>query len=344
MRNVTPKISILMPVYKPCMKYLNLAVQSIRKQTYKNFELLVLYESSGAESEYSAIHNYFMSMNDSRIKLISIPQKTGLPGSLNIGINSSEGEYIARMDADDYSLEQRLQRQLNYMLKHTETAVTGSPVQIMGSRKLAYAGNGMTPEIRAVRMLFKNAGVPHPTAFIRRSFLEKYGICYNETIRGSEDYHLWIDIVRKGGRIEQVREPLLLYRVSESQASVRLADEMVEWDKQAKIKLLDTVGSFDLREHQLLCDWFSPEKEYAKEEYLYFIEKIIEQNKKSGIFCENVLRNELAFRYLMKGLSKYRYTGDASIFTLKNLKRIVQVRNCFYLLKMLPFEILERIK
>ncbi len=339
-----PQISILMPVYKPSMKYLNLAVQSIRKQTYHNFELLVLYETFGSGYEEERIHNYFLSMNDPRIKVISIPKQTGLPGSLNIGIRSSEGEYIARMDADDYSLEHRLEKQLHYMSRHPETAVTGSSIRIMGSRTAAYGRNGMTPEIRAVRMMFKNTGVPHPTAFIRRSFLEEHHIWYNESIKGSEDYHLWVDIVRNRGRMEQVREPLLLYRVSESQASVRFSNEMIEWDNQAKFKLMDAVGDFDAKEHEILRDWFHSEIEYGADEYLDFIFRVIHYNKKSKVFDGKILEKELVLRYLMKGFSKYKYTGDASMLDKKRIRQIVNGSNYIYLLQKMPFEIFERIK
>lgn len=107
-----PFISILMPVYN-CASYLREGIDSILKQTYTNFELLLINDGSTDNSK-----EIILSYTDSRIRYIENEQNLKLIATLNKGIDLAKGEYIARMDADDISSPNRLEVQMNYMLNH----------------------------------------------------------------------------------------------------------------------------------------------------------------------------------------------------------------------------------
>src|SRR5205823_4798077 len=118
-----PVISVVMPVYNAA-SYVADAVKSIMAQTFDDFEFIAVNDGSTDRSE--AILNEF-ARADRRIRVIS-RANTGIVGALNDGIAAAEAELIARMDADDVSSPQRLQRQLAYMQAHPECVALGGRV------------------------------------------------------------------------------------------------------------------------------------------------------------------------------------------------------------------------
>ena len=90
------------------------AIRSILNQSYKNFELLVLDDFS-SDNTYKLISQY---TSDNRVKVYRNDKNIGLTKSLNILAKKSKGKYLARQDADDISLENRFEKQLNFMLKN----------------------------------------------------------------------------------------------------------------------------------------------------------------------------------------------------------------------------------
>src|SRR6187397_2012165 len=104
-----PLVTVLMSVYN-AEKYLREAIDSILNQTYRNFEFIIINDASTDGSE-AIINSY----KDERIRLISNSQNLRLTASLNKGIDLAKGKYIARMDADDASLPERLQKQVTFM-------------------------------------------------------------------------------------------------------------------------------------------------------------------------------------------------------------------------------------
>ena len=119
------KLTVLMPVYN-AEKYLKPALESILNQTYKDFEFLIIDDGS-TDKSLEIIKSY----NDSRIRLIGHEQNQKLIATLNEGIKLAQGEYIARMDADDISAPERLQKQMEFLEKHPATVVLGCDFQII---------------------------------------------------------------------------------------------------------------------------------------------------------------------------------------------------------------------
>lgn len=101
-------ISVILPVYNAEL-YLKEAIESILKQTYKSFELIILNDGSSDNSL-----NIINSFKDDRIILID-RENNGLVYTLNEGINMAKSKYIARMDADDISLSDRFEKQIKHM-------------------------------------------------------------------------------------------------------------------------------------------------------------------------------------------------------------------------------------
>ena len=108
-----PLVSVLMAVYNG-EKYLLEAIESILNQTYTNFEFLIINDGSTDSTE-----EIILSYSDQRIRYIKNEQNLKLIASLNKGLDLAKGKYIARMDADDISLPDRLEKQVNFLERNS---------------------------------------------------------------------------------------------------------------------------------------------------------------------------------------------------------------------------------
>ena len=109
-----PLISVLMSTYKESVDYIEKSVESILNQTYRNLEFIIVIDDP---LNYALI-NRITKYNDERIKLIINDRNIGLVSSLNKGLQYCKGDYIARMDADDISHIDRLEKEYNFLIKN----------------------------------------------------------------------------------------------------------------------------------------------------------------------------------------------------------------------------------
>ena len=117
---VNPIVTVLMSVYNG-ERYLNEAIDSILAQTFTDFEFLIIDDAS-TDSTPKILHSY----DDPRIRIVTNEENLGLTKSLNKGLALAQGEYIARMDADDISLPERLMMQLNFLIDNKTVPLVGS--------------------------------------------------------------------------------------------------------------------------------------------------------------------------------------------------------------------------
>lgn len=199
-----PFVSVVMPVFN-AEKYLISSIESILNQTYLNFEFIIINDGS-TDNSLEIIKQY--KAKDDRIVIVSRENK-GLSFSLNEGILLSKGKYIARMDADDISLENRLQKQVGFMENNLDIGVCGSWIKIFEDEidghiwKLPYSDD----ECKVV--LFVGCCFAHPTVMIRKNILDTYGVQYKKHL--AEDYGMWV-CLSKITKFANMQEVLLLYR------------------------------------------------------------------------------------------------------------------------------------
>lgn len=212
---MNPKISVVMPVYNG-EKYLKEALESILNQTFKDFELIVIDDGSTDKSE-----EIIKSFSDQRIVYLDNGSNLGLSKSFNRGIQAAQGDYIARMDADDIALKERFEKQLNFLKDNPEVGVVGSNIQIMGTSKVF-----KRPEKHlAIKwQCLLSTPVVHPAVMARvRVFKDNP---YNEALHNSEDFELWSRLIfDKNIKFANLQEPLLLYRVSKKSFTQSLDPE-----------------------------------------------------------------------------------------------------------------------
>jgi glycosyltransferase involved in cell wall biosynthesis len=227
-----PLISVVLPTYNTSVSFLREAVDSILAQTFQDFELIVI--DDGSTNEAPA---YLDSLTDPRIRLIRNERNLGITKSLNRGFRASRGKYIARMDGDDVSVPDRLEKQFLFMESHPEVIVCGSKVSFDRNDTLPDRKKPMDMEGYRIRMLFCNPGPFHPTAVFRRETLTQHQIEYDERLKYGQDYGMW-ETLSQIGRIYTLPDKLLYFRRHEDSISVAHRSEQIQCDMLTQQKLL----------------------------------------------------------------------------------------------------------
>ncbi|MFZ6027457.1 MAG: glycosyltransferase [Chloroflexota bacterium] len=181
--NVRP-ITVLMPVYNG-EKYLRKAIESILKQTFDDFEFLIV--DDGSTDESATIVNSYA---DSRIRLIRNETNLGLPATLNKGLALIDTPFIARMDCDDISLPERLEKQFQYMQAHPEVGILGCNHRLINPEGKPGIFSNFPAEHGLIRWrLLFGSPIAHPCTMMRRDVLRQLD-GYRSLIV-AQDYDLW---------------------------------------------------------------------------------------------------------------------------------------------------------
>lgn len=196
-----PLVSVVMAVYNGGV-YLKEAIESILSQTYTKFEFIII--NDGSSDDTAKVIKSF-SEKDQRVIIVNNENNFGLTKSLNKGIKLVRGEFVARMDADDVSLSNRLEEQVNFLKKNTDYVCVGSNVDLINA-KGKKTGTVKLPEMAFIpNYLKKRNCFVHGTLMFRSSALSKVG-GYDENYQLAQDYELLLRLSNEGklGNIDGV--------------------------------------------------------------------------------------------------------------------------------------------
>lgn len=229
-----PLVSVVMPSYNS-EKHIAESIQSIIDQTFTDWEFIIV--DGHSKDKTIEIIEGFMA-KDSRIKLLYDEGK-GIGPALNIGCATARGEYIARMDTDDISLSERLEKEVKYLAKHPKTAMVSCSAQYINDNgdSLGY----MFPYTHQHHLKKNITSVLHPGVVMRKSIFDKSG--GYPPIKRSEDLMLWYKII-KYGKIKILPIPLVNYRLSGDALSSTMTDVYnrevsKRWKKYAESNVLN---------------------------------------------------------------------------------------------------------
>lgn len=223
-----PKVSIVMCFYNEPLQWIRLAVESVLKQTFIDFEFILVCDNPSYEDGITYIRN----IRDSRVKLLINPENMGPTKSFNKAISYAVGEYIARMDADDICLPERLLRQVGYLDIHPDVSVCATDVHIINQAGRITRRNRYGKKHEQALFVVSNI-IAHPSVMFRKNLLELREPLYNEDYMYSQDYELWLFLILNGHRIHTLDEPLMLYRKSDIQISAAKRKKQIELFRKA---------------------------------------------------------------------------------------------------------------
>lgn len=203
------KVSVVMASCNPDMKRIRLAINSILNQTFQDYEIIIVDDGSKRP-----IENSIKSISrDPRIKVLRI-ENSGLGAALNHGIQSSKGEYIARLDDDDMMVISRLQKQVDFLDKYQDVSCVGTFHYDMIERKSYKHRRFPTDHNRIVESLINcRFSLAHTTLMFRRSAFDKIGGYRIQ--RGGQDLDLELQL-GSVGRLANISEYLNFYTMSSS--------------------------------------------------------------------------------------------------------------------------------
>ena len=205
-----------MPVYN-AEKFLLQAIDSILHQSFTDFEFLICDDCS---TDNSAEILQKAAAADSRIKLLRNDKNSGVTYSLNKLLQEASAPLIARMDADDIAMPNRLELQFEFMQNHPATAVAGGDLEIIDEDNKSLGMRYYPRSWKEVKkQMMCRSPLAHPAVIMRKSVIDQLGGYIEQP--GCEDYYLWLRIAENGYELANLPETLLRYRLSANQIKQR---------------------------------------------------------------------------------------------------------------------------
>ena len=205
------KVSIIMPVYNS-EKYIVDSIESVLKQTYSNWELLLVDDGS-SDGSLEIIKKY--AKVDQRIVVLQHDNNKGLPTARNTGIEKATGKYLAFLDSDDLWAEEKLEMQTSFMIKN-DYGMTFTTYQRMDENGVV---NGKV-RVAIPKADYKTILWKHPMGILTVMIdMEKTGKPIFENWKKCEDYSLWLKLIKLTKYAFGLDELLAYYRVRNSSLS-----------------------------------------------------------------------------------------------------------------------------
>jgi glycosyltransferase involved in cell wall biosynthesis len=281
-----PAISVLMPVYN-AEKYIESAVDSILNQTFTDFEFIIINDGS-TDSTFKILEKY--AMNDERIRLISRENK-GLVETLNEGINLARAPLLARMDADDVSLPNRLELQKSFLDEHPDVMCLGGKVELIDAkgRCIGFSLQGVTHEELELIALQGVTPFCHPSVLMNKQAVMNAG-GYKSEHYPAEDFGLFLSLCLSA-KVASLEEIVLLYRVHDEAISTQLNSEQIK-----VIKSICTDA------------WATKGKRYTLKTAEYRLSTshdVFDTYLRNGWFAFNSKRRLMALEYAIKAIAMF---------------------------------------
>jgi len=217
-----PEVSVLMSVYNGRTHHLRQAWDSISGQTFRAWELVLVDDGSTDEAVVREIDRIAA---DPLVRLVRLPTNRGLAVALNVGLQECGCELVARMDADDVMLPERLSRQVAYMRVCPEVDILGTQVEIFSDDTGEVVSHSMHPEHVTPDLIdreLKYRGLfwllNHPTVMYRRSKITRLA-GYDEELRFAQDLDLWVRAGMAGLVMHNLPDTLLRHRAHSGQST-----------------------------------------------------------------------------------------------------------------------------
>lgn len=237
-------LSVLVAVYNG-EQYIKECIESIINQTFTDLEIIVIDDAS-TDNTASIVK----SIKDERIFIYTNEKNSGPFVSANTGLALAKGKYIARLDADDVSHRDRFEKQIEFLEK-TGYELVGSNLQIIdeNGKKTNQIINPETHEENVGNILFANS-IAHSSVMFSRDFVNKIG-GYSTEFNKAQDYDLWLKIIAAGGRVYNLQDFLIDYRVHSQSITSMFRSKQEEIARHIIKKYIKLFFNINLSERQI---------------------------------------------------------------------------------------------
>lgn len=212
-----PLVTVLMTVYN-AQAYLDLALESLVRQTYDRLQIIVV--NDGSTDETASIIEEFKKA-DSRIELVALKERLGPSGASNIGLDQARGDYLARMDADDIAFLDRIEKQVALLNDNPQVVVVGGQCFLINEESEIVGEKNFPLKDREIRQsLFYLNPIAHPACMVNRTLLPKDFEYYRQDSPLAHDLEL-IFKLGEFGALANLPDRLLYYRQTFSSLSLK---------------------------------------------------------------------------------------------------------------------------
>jgi len=230
MTSDAPRVSVVMAIHDG-EPWLREAVDSVLGQTLADLELIAIDDGS-TDGTPAILAGY----RDPRLSVLR-QARAGLTRSLNRGLRLATAPLVARLDADDVALPERLARQVAFLDAHPEVGLLGSACREIGAAGETLGTVGVPESDGQIRRaLIRRNPFVHSSVMMRRDALERAG-GYDETLPVAQDYELWLRLSQVTA-MANLPEPLVLRRLAPDRVSLARDGERLKVEVAVKLAAL----------------------------------------------------------------------------------------------------------
>ena len=288
-----PKISVIMSSYNR-KDYIKEAIESILNQTYKDFEFIIIDDCSKKETQ-DVIEQY--AKNDERIIFLKNEHNMGPSNTRNRGFEIAKGEYIAIVDDDDICLPDKFEKQIEYLDKHPEITMLGTDIETFGyNENIPSWVDLFDVNLISVLINFYNPFCAS-TLMFRRDFIKKNNIKYDNNLWHAEDYDLYYQILSNGGKITNLPDVLLKYRVHSNSLSHNKDTQKIQNKKveNVRTKYLKRFFGSQMCKKILKKIKYYPFYEVNRKKDIYEVCEILRKNNTKNVLTNNEINQTIDY-------------------------------------------------
>lgn len=295
-------VSVLMSVHNEPAEYIDEAVKSICQQTHNNIEFIIIDDAS---DEPTSSHLKELCNRYPIIQLYRNEHNIGLTASLNKGLSLTNGEFIARMDADDYSCPSRLEKQLSYFKNHPEIDILGTGVISFGQITMFMSPVNGASYKEVQSNLFFQSSLCHPSVMMRKRFLMDNNLSYDENVKKGQDYDFW-ERSSEYGKLAVMPDVLLYYRTHAKQITSTCRQEQDKTLEMVIRRRLKRIGVIP-DEREMLCHLalMGRVNSIPLREIKAWVDKLVNHSVACEYIDTPTLRENLRQRYIMAKMKRH---------------------------------------
>ena len=324
-----PKVSVVMPAYN-AEKFINETIDSVLDQTFCDFEFIIINDCSTDDTE-QIIQLY----SDQRIKYIKNDFNSGIAKTFNKGLDIASGEYIARIDADDICMNDRIEKQVNFLDRNRHIGACGGAIHLFGtSGDMGVRHLPVSAKHVKVNMLF-NMSIANPSSMMRANIINTYNLRCDPDAEKGEDYDFWVRFADVA-RISNLPDVLVRYRIHPKQSTVEYKTEQLSVGDNVRKRLLKrlinnvTEAEFEIYNRVALGERNLTTDECHTIQSLF--KRAINHNKQLKLYDANTLKHKFALtNFYIKNIQ----TGKAA--------KLMFAAELFWTLKKRSREMMDRI-
>ena len=216
---ISRTLAVIMSVYRSDrdVDILKSSIESILNQTFSDFDFMIAID--GYIEKDIKDYLLFIEQKNNHVHLFFDDENHGLAYQLNklidIAIQRCDYKYFARMDADDISNECRFEQQIDFLEKNKNIDVVGSDViEISSDGEEIFYKKMESDHFKMYKKIIKRCPFNHPTVMFRADLFRE-GFRYNSSLKNTQDYYLWIDLLCRKKKFANINKPLLKFRIDD---------------------------------------------------------------------------------------------------------------------------------